>query len=205
MFRRRPVRVGVLSDVHAQLASLDLALERLVARGVDRLVFLGDALEKGDEPDAVVARLHAWLVPCVAGNHDLNALAHEGVEPGHLDAETLRIVATWPRTRELCWGATRLLCAHATPYDTGTAVLPGELPRELKRRLRTLEADVVLLGHAHRPFAERWGELLVVNPGSVRSGGARDSHTVGRLLLPERRFEVIDLATGAVRVLTGGP
>jgi predicted phosphodiesterase len=96
MFRPHPVRVGVVSDVHAHLADLDRALELLTERGVDRLVCLGDALEKGPEPDAVVARLQEWLIPCVAGNHDLNALAHEVLSPGELLPETVEIVSGWP-------------------------------------------------------------------------------------------------------------
>jgi putative phosphoesterase len=195
LFRPHPVRVGVVSDVHAHLADLDLALELLVARGVDRIVCLGDALEKGPEPDAVVARLQEWLIPCVAGNHDLNALAHEMLEASLL-AETVEIVSGWPLVRTYDWGGCRVLLAHATPYDTQTAVVPEDIPRELKRRLRTLEADVVLLGHAHRPFAIRWHDLVLANPGSVRGQALRDSHTAGLLTLPERRFELIHLSTG---------
>ncbi|MEQ1572379.1 MAG: YfcE family phosphodiesterase [Myxococcota bacterium] len=201
MFRAHPVRVGVVSDVHAHLADLDRALELLVGLGADRIVCLGDALEKGDDPDAVVSRLHQWLVPCVAGNHDLNALAHRAVEPDSLRPETADLVAAWPLRREYTWGGVRVLLAHATPYDTQTAVLPHELPRELKRRLRTLDADVLLLGHAHRPFAVRWQDLVIANPGSVRGESTRDSHTAGLLHLPERRFDLVHLGTGEVERL----
>jgi putative phosphoesterase len=198
VFRTYPVRVGVVSDVHAHLADLDRALALLVGLGVDRIVCLGDALEKGPEPDAVVARLHEWLIPCVAGNHDLNALAHRAVDPASLAPETAEIVAAWPRVRAYDWGGVRVVLAHATPYDTGTAVVPEAIPRELKRRLRTLEADVLLLGHAHRPFAVRWHDLLIANPGSVRGVAARDSHTCAVLDLPERAFHLVQLGSGRV-------
>lgn len=193
MFRLTRVRVGVVSDVHADLSALDRALGLLVDRGVDRIVCLGDALEKGSQPDAVVARLTEWLVPCVAGNHDLNALAHLEHEPDALRPETVDVVRDWPLVRTYTWGGRRLVLAHATPYDTRTAVVPGDVPRELKRRLRGFDVDAVLLGHAHRPFALRWGDVLIANPGSVRGVAARDSHTAAILHLPELRFEVLDL------------
>lgn len=201
MFRTHSLRVGVVSDVHGCLADLDLALGRLGELGAEKIVSLGDALEKGPEPDAVVARLNGALASCVAGNHDLNALAHLASEPGSLASETVEIVSRWPLVREHMWGALRVILAHATPYDTQTSVTPDDLPRELKRRLRMLDADVLLLGHAHRPFALRWQGTLVANPGSVRGISARDSHTAGLLHLPERRFDLVHLGTGEVERL----
>jgi predicted phosphodiesterase len=58
------------------------------------------------------------------------------------------------------------------------------------------DADVLLLGHAHRPFAVRWHDLVLANPGSVRGQALRDSHTAGLLALPERSFELVHLSTG---------
>lgn len=205
MFARYPTRVGVISDIHAHLTDLDRALQLLCELGADRIVCLGDALEKGPDPDAVVERLHEWLIPTVAGNHDLNALALAREEPLGLSPQTVEIVSGWPLTRAYTWGGSRLLLAHATPYDTGTAITPESVDRELKRRLRSLEVDVLLLGHAHRPFATHFRDILIANPGSVRGGAARDSHTAGLLHLPGRgqaaRFDVIDLDRGEVRRL----
>jgi putative phosphoesterase len=200
VFRPHPCRVGVVSDVHAHPGDLARALDLLVDRGADRIVCLGDVLEKGPDPDGAVAMLQAWLVPTVAGNHDLNALRHLQEAPDSLLPETAEVVGRWPLVREATWSGQRVVMAHATPYDTRTAVLAGDIPRELKRRVRTLDVDVMLLGHAHRPFAAWWNGILLANPGSVRGVSARDSHTAALLHLPERVFEVFDLASGRGRI-----
>ena len=37
----------------------------------------------------------------------------------------------------------------------------------LWKQTATLEQDVVVTGHTHVPMAERFGDTLVINPGSV--------------------------------------
>jgi predicted phosphodiesterase len=55
---------------------------------------------------------------------------------------------------------------HATPW-TWDYVYPRT--REM-RRFAEIEADFVLGGHTHTPFAGRIGRALVINPGSTGHG-----------------------------------
>ena len=48
------------------------------------------------------------------------------------------------------------------------------------------EADLALFGHTHRPFLERRGELLIMNPGSI---GRCPHPGYGLLLLEDGRAE----------------
>lgn len=205
---RRPggrLRVGVVSDIHANLAALERALAVLAAHGADKIVCLGDVVEKGPDGDAVVACLEDRCVVTVAGNHDHNALRHAALPEAlradaevPLRAETLERLARYPLTREYCWEDTWIHMAHGSPQDNTLYVFPEEVPRPLKRQLRDCGADVLLLGHTHRPMRVRYQGLWLLNPGSVAVGRRRDSHTCGLLSLPDLGWTILDIESGRV-------
>jgi putative phosphoesterase len=78
----------------------------------------------------------------------------------------------------------RVWIAHGAPSRIDEYVFPDKVPRRLRRELRAAEADVLLLGHTHRPMVLRLGALWIVNPGSVTGARPRDSHTCATLDLP---------------------
>jgi protein phosphatase len=193
------MRVGVLSDVHANLHALDEALHRLVFfHHVHRIVCLGDVVEKGPAGDAVVRRLHEGCIPVVRGNHEDHAVWHHALvaahgEPPELSNETVARIAAWPLHRQYCWAGCFVELAHGIPGDNGIYCRGQPFPKALRRYLRGHRPDVLLLGHTHAPMALEFEGTLICNPGSVRKGSARDSHTYGVLHLPARRFEVWSL------------
>lgn len=196
------LRVGVISDVHADLGALERALSILHDHGADRVVCLGDVVEKGPDGDAVVALLQERCVPVMRGNHEDNAIKHAGTprqlrREVSLSSQTIAKIGQYPASRLYCWERTFVLAAHGTPRDNGVYVFPDRaVPRALKKQLRSLGADIVLLGHTHRPMWAAWRGVLLLNPGSVCGRRPRDSHTCGLLSLPERRWTIFDLGTG---------
>lgn len=63
-------RLGILADVHSDVAALDDALARLAALGCDEIVCAGDVVGYGYAPDGAIATLRANGVATVRGNHD---------------------------------------------------------------------------------------------------------------------------------------
>jgi putative phosphoesterase len=109
-----------------------------------------------------------------------------------------------PTTREYCWSDQRVLLAHGSPHVIDEYVFPDQIPKRFKRAIRTVECDLLLLGHTHTPMAVRLGRLWVVNPGSVAGARTRDSHTCAVVDLPAYRFGFYSLHDGAeVEVATG--
>jgi hypothetical protein len=73
-------RTIVIGDVHGCLAELDELLALAAPRPSDRLVFLGDLLDRGPDPVGVLHRVRALGAECVLGNHEekhLRYAAHE--------------------------------------------------------------------------------------------------------------------------------
>jgi hypothetical protein len=83
-------RTLVVGDVHGCLAELeDLLRAAGFAPGEDRLVFLGDLLDRGPDPIGVLRRVRDLRAECLLGNHEekhLRYAAHEArrrVDPRH--------------------------------------------------------------------------------------------------------------------------
>ncbi len=190
--RRAELRVGLISDIHANLGLLEHALARLERAGVDQLACLGDIVEKGDEPDAVVERLAALALPCVRGNHDDNALRHAQLDPRGcgMTSDTLAWLDALPHTREYTWAERHVVLAHITPADDATPPRPGELSKRLRRWLDRSDADLVLLGHTHVPMHLRWRATRICNPGSTSTGRCARGPTCAVLRLPDMLLEV---------------
>ncbi|MEL6345969.1 MAG: metallophosphoesterase family protein [Myxococcota bacterium] len=205
MRRKTNLRVGVISDIHADLGALERSLSFLVGQRIDRIVCLGDVVEKGDDGDAVVATLNTWTIPVVAGNHDHNSIRHATLDRPFrhpsvqsLRPETIAQLKTYPMSRLMCWEGWWVMMAHALPGDNGVYVYEDKIPRRLKKALRTQPADILMMGHTHRPMATRWNRMWLLNPGSVARARTRDSFTCGILALPTFRWTVYDLSTGAI-------
>lgn len=71
------MRIALLADIHANLEALEACLAHAAAQGAERLVFLGDLVGYGADPEAVVRRVRALAdqgALVLRGNHDEAAL-----------------------------------------------------------------------------------------------------------------------------------
>ena len=62
---------GVLGDIHGNSEALGAVLDALEARGVRRILCVGDVIGYNADPDACVALLRSRGAQVIAGNHDL--------------------------------------------------------------------------------------------------------------------------------------
>jgi putative phosphoesterase len=196
--------IGLISDIHADLERLIVALDFLRGRGVDHIICAGDLLEKGRQGDAVVARIRAERIPCVQGNHDHNAqgtlqwlsdLVGEELlrERGSwLEAETLAFAQELPQHLRFEWDGVRVYLTHGAPWDIEVYVWPNSPMAVFERVIAEASADIVILGHTHKPTQITLGGTLIVNPGAV----CERLSTCAILTLPERTFEVFALNSG---------
>lgn len=199
------MRLGLVSDIHASYGSLERAFDILADRRVDRVVCMGDIVQKGRDGDAVIRALRDNWVICVQGNHDANAVRRAREEgDASLAAESIEWLAALPAERAYEWEGARIAISHAAPGGIDAYVWPYEIPKRLKRALRSSPFDVILLGHTHVPMMVAHAGTWLVNPGSVLGLRPRDSHTCGVLDLPSLELEIVSLDDGrAVDYATG--
>lgn len=168
------MRLAVFGDLHGNLAALEAVLRDAELRGADGVVHLGDLL--GDGPDAqdaaVVRLLRQHGIPGVAGDAELDRLERIGVEPTDApdpseQAEVEGFLRALPAQLAVEEGDLRFLFAHASPEGPTEEGL-GDLPEgDLLRFLEECGADVLTVGHTHRPLVRRAGPRLLLNPGSA--------------------------------------
>ncbi len=75
----------------------------------------------------------------------------------------------WPLTATAEYGGARFYVVHGTPRDplTGTLNAATATDAELDALFDGVPGDFVVLGHTHMPAIRRFGERLIVNPGSL--------------------------------------
>lgn len=126
-----PMKLALLSDIHANLQALESCLDHAQLQGVDQYAFLGDFVGYGGNPVEVLERIEALVANgayAVKGNHDEMAV-NVPQEAGNMGAST----AAW---------------THATLRDTQKIFLE-QLPL-------SLSLDQVLLVHASADDPEKW-------------------------------------------------
>ena len=205
------MRVGIISDLHANLAALDAVLASLGDERVDRVVCLGDVAASGPEPGEVVARLRGLDCPVVMGNADAFVLDPRptGAEG---DAGKVEEIDRWcanqlgpddpaflrsfrPTVEIPLGGGTRLLCYHGSPRGFDDLIAATTPEKELAPMLAGHRASVMAGGHWHFQMLRRFEDMVLINPGSV--GLAYDLLPSGEARVPSRAEYAVLTASGA--------
>jgi len=185
------MRLGVISDIHANRIALEAVLDDMPA--VDGIVCAGDVVGYNPWPADCVATVRERAIPTVMGNHDravavetpfrFNAMATAGVEhaQAELDEDALSWVADLPSKRTVADGRVKLV--HGHPDDPDRYTYPEEFsPRMLRGE------DLLITGHTHVQGHRVFDDGVVMNPGSV--GQPRDGD-------PRAGYAVVELSEGS--------
>jgi len=187
------MRILVLSDIHANLAALQVVREPF-----DVALCLGDTVEYGPNPVECLSWVRENCRYLVRGNHD-HGCAQNVAVPGQVGFRYLtkvtreatqpllnpcdrRLLATLPLSRMVSLGGLRFLLVHASPRDPLEEYVPCDAEM-WAARLQGIKADFVCVGHTHQQFYLPVNGMGVLNPGSV--GLPRDGD-------PRARYAIID-------------
>lgn len=179
--------LAVLSDLHANLGALAAVRAELARLKPDAVVVLGDLVGYLTRPNQVVAQVQAAGWPCLAGNYDLAVLTGGeagieqylkpgiGLDPravfahaeGRVNDSTRRYLGSLPSQIQMRIAGRSVLACHGSPEHVRQYVHPDHPQEDLDRLVSESGAEVVLMGHTHRPMVRPAGGGLAVNPGSV--------------------------------------
>jgi putative phosphoesterase len=201
-------RVGIISDVHGDLAALQDALAQLSRLDVAQVVCAGDLLDWGPSPGRCIELLQERRIPCVRGNHDFVDSGGSVFDvPTFLSGKALAFLDAMPSSWHRAIAGVRVVVAHASPGDNVRGIHPDRAP-DVGAILQTAAADVLVVGHTHVPMHLAAPQGAIVNPGSIlrqppRAERIPASGTFGILELPSRRFSVHRASDGAEVTPTG--
>jgi putative phosphoesterase len=165
--------LGIISDVHCNVAAMDRAVTELDDM-VDDILFAGDAVLQYRFSNEVVERVRDHGITYVAGNHELTLLEHgqRALSAPTVRAHNVEQMAAAPLRHERLVSGKRLLMVHASPFAPYDDYLYAGSPQ--LARCAELDVDFLVLGHTHVAMAARIGRTLVVNPGSLGQRGDPD-------------------------------
>ncbi len=181
------MNIAVLGDIHGNYKALIAVMADMDAAHADSVIFLGDLLFRGDEPQACYDALKAmnpivWL----RGNTDdwLNEIGGgNDFEPRNeieqrvfsdykrclplISPQAREVVAALPEKQiiEIC-GKT-LLCAHGSDRRINEPIGVMTTKDELEALASRISTDILLCAHTHTPYAASVNGKLIINAGSV--------------------------------------
>jgi len=215
------MKVCVLSDIHSNLDAFQAVLKDMPK--VDSIIYVGDFVGYGAEPNEVVELARSKDMRAVLGNHDYGAIARDqsGFNPiaaqallwtsEKLNKDNARYLRGLPEQMNLTLGGKRVLVVHGSPRDPlFEYVFPDVSNQELFQLTKDVAADVVILGHTHAPMTRMIQGKLIVNPGSVGQPRDRDPRAsyaildIGKEVEVDQRRVQYDIEKTAKKIKSAG-
>ena len=170
----RRMKIAIISDLHANLAALDVVLDSIEAEGADRIICGGDLVGYNAEPGEVIAKVRELDIPCVMGNHDaavvgltdpdsFNTPARAAVEwtVGQLDEDSLAYLRALPYVMRV----ESFTLVHGTlhhPEEWGYVFNAYEAEEHFQHQRDT----VCFIGHSHIPGVFIAGDVVTASRSS---------------------------------------
>src|ERR1043165_5470678 len=149
------MRVAVISDMHGNDLAFEAVEADIQAQKVDQIVCLGDAVQGGPQPAAVVQRLRRLNCPVVMGNADAwlitgEETGDEGIPPerlrkmgeirlwslSQLTTEDREFISNFQPTNTIpLENGPSLLCFHGSPTSFDDVILPAAPEEEFQKIL----------------------------------------------------------------------
>lgn len=160
-------RLGILTDIHGDWATMRRILARLEALSVDRILCLGDLVVHGPEPEAVVDWFLAHPeVISLLGNHDIGATI-EAERLGEIQFFSRDSYANTLLARQAlgphhkAYLAAMPLDHREGPYTFTHAAMGNPFallrtPEALAKAFAGLPSPVLIAGHTHRTRVHHW-------------------------------------------------
>jgi predicted phosphodiesterase len=198
------MRIAIISDVHGNLTALDAVLADLRQQKPDLILHGGDIPYGGCNPCEVIDCIQQEGWPGVLGNTD-EILWSDAARPA-LEATAPKLKLLFKVLFDECAPATssiigesrlawlrqlptelryeyqqhkNLVLLHAGPGNIWRAPMDTADDAELANTYKTLNAEIVVYCHIHRPFVRQVGAMTICNCGSVGSpydGDPRSSY-----------------------------
>jgi len=180
--------VGVISDIHSNMAALSQVLEELGRKNPDYILCLGDIVGYGPQPNQVCEELRGKeKVIAVKGNHDqavlsgeterLNEAATQAVEwtRERIDESNLHFLGSLNEYEALEFDQFHVFAVHGSPRDYLNEYVYEDTPEEeLESMFEEAKAHLIATGHTHIPYVREVGTRLFMNAGSVGQPRDRD-------------------------------
>jgi len=179
--------VAVITDIHANLAALEAALQRIEDLGIERTFCGGDLVGYGPHTNEVCALVEARGIPTIYGNYDY-AIGRDLTDCGcayvdqrdrdlgqqsvdwtlaHTTPQAKAFMRDLPFDLRFVVGDADVHLVHGSPRKVNEYLFEDKPARLYERLAAAEDADVLVFGHTHKPWIREFAGVLFVNCGSV--------------------------------------
>jgi putative phosphoesterase len=193
------VKIGLISDIHSNIYALRSVLSRL--QGMDLILCAGDITGYYPFVNEVFEELDSHNIIYIQGNHDAYLCGDAIIDLGpiklksfeytkdHITDTNLAKLKNVPLQQELSLDGFKSVMFHGSPWDKlDEYIYPDYTNFE---KFKSIDADVIILGHTHYPIIKQIGGKLLINPGSC--GQPRDYD-------PRASFAILDTSIMRARI-----
>lgn len=170
------MRLGIISDIHANLPALEEVLKALHRQEVDKIFCLGDTVNQNVWNNEVISLLQERGITVVQGNHDAGigknqrqfpfSYSSRETEKIGFDAinytlqqvtdENKKVLLSYPEKLQMTYhyfGDKKLniLLAHGVPGDMNERLYRFLPKKYFEKIFRESGADILLTGNTHSP------------------------------------------------------
>ncbi|MDA8157248.1 MAG: metallophosphoesterase family protein [Actinomycetota bacterium] len=154
---------AVISDVHSNLEALEAVLADIHFKmGSPAILFLGDAVGYGPNPNECVGKINEVARRAVAGNHDRAVLELTDITCFNPNARsaiewTARVIAPESRLIMEKWELVNRIAENSLLLVHGSPLEPQEWHyiitlKQAEENFRHFIERICLIGHSHLPF-----------------------------------------------------
>ncbi len=180
------IKIALIADIHGNLPALEAVLQHAHNRqAVAKILNLGDMTGYGPFPDEVVRWCQSETVVNILGNYDQKVISkgHKTADWKAVTNADKRLMFRWtnqalsqqsqdflitlPEKRDLQIESLKLLTAHGSPASISEHLRKDTLTKRLAELTEMTEAQIILVGHSHEPFAREVDGTWFINPGSI--------------------------------------
>jgi len=210
------MRIATFSDIHSNAPALTNVLRDVNKQDIDEVYCLGDLVGYGPCPNTVIEILRNKDIPTIMGNYD-EGIGFEKGECGCAYTSPEEIAngqksvdwttqATTEKNKEYLRSLLdkisfeadgyKVLLVHGSPRRINEYLFEDRREDSLRRIIESLDIDVMVCGHTHKPYHRIIDGVHIINDGSVgkpKDGDSRACYAVinfsGSIEVEFRRVE----------------
>lgn len=179
------MKIGIISDLHANPYALEVALQHFRTVSVHKLVCAGDLTGYSPLVNETFDILKKLDIDVIIGNHDhyvlsgcpddKNAVVRECIHKTRqiIHKENLDFLQSLATNKMVQAGGVRIRLVHGSPFDPLEEYIYPDKDIVVSD-YRLCGEDLLVLGHTHHQMVKGTDDFTILNPGST--GQPRDAY-----------------------------
>lgn len=167
--------IAVLSDAHGNSVFFDKVIKEVDLRNPDRIIYLGDVFGYMDGGEDIYKALKRRNAALLKGNHEAMLVGEQAIDDNkekiyglkkqkdRIDEQILNEIKRLPSDITMEIDGSHFAFMHGAPFNT----LNGYLYKDnAEYDWGNTDSDYIFMGHTHRMYIKKVGEITYVNVGS---------------------------------------